>query len=572
MTAATPPFRLRLAIVIVALVLVAPDTPRPAFAQPGRIDPGFGVAGRIRIDAGGVDEARAVAVQADGRIVIAGATTTTEGMFAFLVMRLTRDGGLDPSFGRNGIFTLRPGSGDAVANAVAIDQHGRIIAGGYAHNGVDFDFALLRLHGNGLLDDSYGDRGVTIHSVGSRNDAVRSITTLDNGSILVAGAAQQADGLDFVVARYNPDGRLEGIIATAATGDRDVVNAATELDGRITLTLLTGAHATVIHLDQTGEVTEAESHAVLLHLSGTISTVRGLAWDGPTGTPLLALGIAQGRFAVARFRLDGRPDAGFGDDGTAVMDFNVENAAANAAALQADESIIVAGHAGYDIAVVRFQASRVPEGPRPVALPSFPAPLQPPGALLLYDTFDVPESSSFRPGSTTDADRGFDEGAYVVRTRYPAAIIHTGSSVGRAYRDTRVSVSAGLRGHTTGREIVLGCRETPYGRYELFIRPDSATFALYRVAIDPTTSVETRRRLTPIAAGQSSAIWGGTIANRIDLACIGDQLSGAVNGAPLFVVTDPGCWCESGAIALGVSSIRYGESEALFEDLIVSAP
>src|SRR5207248_638470 len=96
----------------------------------------------------------AVAVQTDGKIVAAGSATFNNNS-DFAVARYNPDGSLDPSFGSGGIVFTDIGSNNDQINAIALQGDGRIVVAGiYAG-----DFALARYCPNGLLDRTFGNGG-----------------------------------------------------------------------------------------------------------------------------------------------------------------------------------------------------------------------------------------------------------------------------------------------------------------------------------------------------------------------------------------------------------------------------
>jgi uncharacterized delta-60 repeat protein len=103
----------------------------------GSVDSSFGIAGRSKTVFGIYDaEALAVAVQGDGKIVIAGYIANGSGNTDFLVARYLSTGILDPEFGLGGYVTTNFGAGiDARATSVAVQSDGKIIAGGILSDG-----------------------------------------------------------------------------------------------------------------------------------------------------------------------------------------------------------------------------------------------------------------------------------------------------------------------------------------------------------------------------------------------------------------------------------------------------
>lgn len=250
----------------------------------GNPDAGFGSAGKVISDLGGSQSARGVAIQASGRIIIAGNRFTDPGGNDFIVAGYEPDGSLDTTFGSGGAVTTdftvtgdyypsddvgqdvaldaadgivvagtagrRPSeygnmrefavarydsdgdpdlsfSGDGKvrtnlgpltmdqAHAVAIQADGRIVVAGSTYDGYDPDFGLVRYLADGDLDTSFGDTGTV--STGfdgpDDNDTAWGVTIQGDGKIVAAGTASYSFYPDFAVARYEVNGSLDPTFA-----------------------------------------------------------------------------------------------------------------------------------------------------------------------------------------------------------------------------------------------------------------------------------------------------------------------------------------------------------------------
>jgi uncharacterized delta-60 repeat protein len=115
------------------------------FTTGGALDPTFGTAGitTTAFTTQG-DQANAVALQADGKIVVAGRTALF-GTSDFAIARYTADGTLDSSFGSGGKATVDFLSGNDGAQAVVVQPDGKIVAGGFARNGNSVGVGLVRV-------------------------------------------------------------------------------------------------------------------------------------------------------------------------------------------------------------------------------------------------------------------------------------------------------------------------------------------------------------------------------------------------------------------------------------------
>ena len=134
-------------VMAITCVVLFTMVPR-AEAAPGDLDPTFSGDGKVLTDiAGGDDGASSVAVQADGKIVTAGFASQPAGGRTFVVVRYGSAGSLDPSFGDVGIVTTSFGGGSAAARAVAIEADGDIVVAGTSNQpDTGWDFALSLIH------------------------------------------------------------------------------------------------------------------------------------------------------------------------------------------------------------------------------------------------------------------------------------------------------------------------------------------------------------------------------------------------------------------------------------------
>ena len=151
----------------------------------------------------------AIVIQSDSKILVAG--STWNGAQSFILIRYTSNGSLDNSFGDNGIVATDNGG----TNALTIQSDGKIvIAGFYLKTNSERNFALARYNTNGSLDNTFGNFGIVTTDLG-RSQAM-SIAIQSDGSILVAGSSDTA----FALVQYTANGSLDitfgnnGIVTT----------------------------------------------------------------------------------------------------------------------------------------------------------------------------------------------------------------------------------------------------------------------------------------------------------------------------------------------------------------------
>ncbi len=295
-------------------VLYAQWILEPCFTG-GSLDTTFNGTGKVTTAPGFGNKAHAVAVQADGKIVVAG-TAFTGTTYDFAVVRYNANGSLDTTFDGDGIATTAV-TAIADARAVAIQPDGKIVVAGSAWNGSDDDFALVRYNPNGSLDTTFNGTGKVTTPVTSGDEAL-AVAIQPDGKIVAAGHAQAGPNFDFAVVRYNADGSLD----TTFDGD-----------GKVT--------TPVLSLDDV-------AHAVAIQADGKI-VAAGTAYSPGSN------------FAVVRYNANGSLDSTFDGDGKAVTSVLGTDDSARSVALQPDGKIVVGGfsHNGsnQDFAVVRFNAN-----------------------------------------------------------------------------------------------------------------------------------------------------------------------------------------------------------------------
>jgi uncharacterized delta-60 repeat protein len=216
----------------------------------GSLDTTFGTNGKVTTDFNNrPDNLNALALQPDGKIVAAGISLNFANFYNFGLARYNPDGSLDASFGSGGKVTTDffgfDGEDDE-AFAVAVQTDGKIIAAGTAN--LRGDFGLARYNADGSLDASFGTGGKVTTDFNGKADVGSSMTLQPDGKIIVAGIAnvtapppnaQNTSG-DFALARYNTNGTLDssfgngGKVTTDFSGSLDAANAvALQPDGKI---------------------------------------------------------------------------------------------------------------------------------------------------------------------------------------------------------------------------------------------------------------------------------------------------------------------------------------------------
>ena len=196
----------------------------------GTLDTTFDGDGVLTTDfASGDDHARAVRVQADGKIVVAG--NAYSGSYNFALARYNANGSLDTAFDADGKLTTDFGGGTDLAFALVLQADGKIVLAGEATTGSNIDFGLARYNANGSLDTTFDGDGKLVTDFSAGYDHASALAMQSDGKIVVAGYAYGSSMFDFALARYNANGSLDttfdgdGKLVTDFAGDMDLASA-----------------------------------------------------------------------------------------------------------------------------------------------------------------------------------------------------------------------------------------------------------------------------------------------------------------------------------------------------------
>ena len=349
------------------------------FNSNGFLDTTFDTDGRITLDLGGQEEAYDVALQSDGKIVVAG-NSYTDSSSNFVLLRYNPNGSLDTTFGDDGKVMTNIIYGAAVA----VQPDDRIVVAGHWYNGEKSGFSLVRFNSDGSLDTTFDGDGRVITYFA--NDAHGSeIAIQPDGKIVVIGYSYiGSSNYDFALARYNSNGSLDttfhtdGKLTMDFGGDDTASAFAFQSDGKM---VVVGTRRDTVSVFNEILLTRYNSNGSLdttFDTDGKISLRLGLGDFGsdialqPDGRILVLSGTAHASpsmtldydFALLRYNWDGSLDTTFDTDGKIILDLSIYDPA-DEIALQPDGKIVLSGgtlNADDDFALVRFigdQPSRV---------------------------------------------------------------------------------------------------------------------------------------------------------------------------------------------------------------------
>jgi uncharacterized delta-60 repeat protein len=205
-------------------------------------------------------ETPAAAIQNDGKVIAAGHINGTN-FTEFTVVRYNANGGLDTTFGGDGITTAVIGGGNSRALAATVQADGKVVAVGVSSNATDKDFALARYLADGSFDPTFSDDGRRHADLGTGDERALAVAVQADNKIMVAGSGN--DGTAFILARYNVDGSADtafganGIASASATVSGEASYAMVLQGNQIVVAskaLVGAAQATVTRYNADGSV------------------------------------------------------------------------------------------------------------------------------------------------------------------------------------------------------------------------------------------------------------------------------------------------------------------------------
>jgi len=348
-----------------------------AQAADGDLDAGFGLGGVV-LDSSVYPNYPGLAVQADGRLITCDTGIALDNIgYDFYVRRYEPNGALDTSFGTGGLATIGFVDGDGYpfddeCTAVAVQADGRIVlAGTRVTPGFPLptyaQFAVARLDATGTLDTTFnaGTGRVSFAFAGfSHGGSAHAVAIDSQGRIVVAGGAiEPQTNEDFAIARLLPDGTFDGTFGvggqvTLNFSTYDVVEAvAFDASRRVLVTGIGGNDSTVVRLLENGTRDATFGDDGVAH-AGVVGYSRGVIVDH-LGRIVVTGGNYGANSALpsmdlmaARFLPDGSLDTAFGAGGVATVAFDLADAGggaddAFAVTEMSDGRLVLVGEAEY---------------------------------------------------------------------------------------------------------------------------------------------------------------------------------------------------------------------------------
>ena len=362
-------FRLRFALLIILNAFAGASV----YAADGDLDATFDGDGVVITDYNRSDTTSAIAVQPDGKVVVAGYTYNTSNGAVIIVMRYNLDGSLDNTFGTNG-QTVIPSS--AYITSVAIAPDGKIVFAGtiIVTPSPEFstsDIFVGKLNSDGTLDATFGNGGTNQYDLQiNRDDRGYSVLVQPDGKIVVSGTTGSFTTYDFAIIRLNPNGSYDptfnggGISSAPIPLRRSAVffnSIAIQSDNKIVAvgsaivetattpsSIVQSLYTLRFNVNGTLDAT-FDGDGIALTRQGASDTVGTTVSIAPDGKILAAgRGRTNSNFQryLVKYNPDGSLDSTFGTGGTILGGFN----GILQAAVQADGKILATDGS----AVIRF--------------------------------------------------------------------------------------------------------------------------------------------------------------------------------------------------------------------------
>ena len=335
------------------------------FNADGSLDTTFEGDGIAGIPSGGYSNlyffAKAVAVQADGKVVAAGFTSdysVTPSRVYFTLFRFNANGSVDTTFDGDGRATAFYNDRQSLAYAVAIQPDGKIVTVGEYLDRTLY-FAAARHNADGTLDTTFGFQGTTTFGFSGSGDRAEAVAIQPDGKIVMAGIGYN---VSFAMARLNPNGTLDttfdgdGLLFTPFSAYSGISSIATIADGRIVAVGNGFGNENSINLNvarynANGSLdTTFDGDGKLLFETGVYTYDQAAAVAIQPDGKIVSAGGSEGRGALTRHNPDGSLDTTFDGDGRALMS---DYGYLTAVTIQTDGKIVAAGYT-YENGLGRF--------------------------------------------------------------------------------------------------------------------------------------------------------------------------------------------------------------------------
>lgn len=361
------------------------------YTTAGTLDETFGTAGVVSTDLGTIsDGAQAIALQNDGKIVVAGKTSSDIALIRYLT-----DGSLDTTFGSAGIMIHDLGSAADESESLFIQSDGKLVVSGNTNAAI----ALARFNADGTPDNDFGTAGIVIADLVAGFETGYSTVPYTDDKVLVAGKSNQ----DIVLLRFNSDGTPDDSFGTNGVVTTDIDNDSSDeghavvvqndgkivVAGRSDLNIFEDFVLVRYHVDGSVDETFGDNGVAVTDIASESSDFVTSMVQQPNGQ-LVVVGLSRfgmlgttDDFSMVRYNADGTVDNEFGTAGIVTTSLDSGHDDPMSVAIQPDQKIVVAGYSfqstlfSYGFAVARYNGDssvNIREGQSGVKTRLFPNP------------------------------------------------------------------------------------------------------------------------------------------------------------------------------------------------------
>ena len=306
----------------------------------GSVDLSFGDKGKASTSFGGIEEAVAIVIQADGKIIVAGASTNNLNLNQFAVARYNTNGTLDNTFTNNGKQLVSAIGNADICKSVALQADGKIVLAGSTFTDLNYDscrFALVRLNSNGTPDNTFSDDGKQITSFGDAYSAASSVAIQTDGKIVIAGRIYLNQQNNFAIARYNINGSLDNSFSNDGkqnnvfgAEDYFLESMAIQTDGKIVAAGFSqsmGGSSTSFLLSRYNSNGTPDA---AFGNNGFKSTNIGTNFNFGISVAIkndgrIAVGGTNNNFAIVLYKNNGNPDSSFANNGVQITSIGLSD-------------------------------------------------------------------------------------------------------------------------------------------------------------------------------------------------------------------------------------------------------
>ncbi|MFN7845578.1 MAG: T9SS type A sorting domain-containing protein [Bacteroidota bacterium] len=329
----------------------------------GTMDSTFGGDGLVTSSLFGSDDyAYALAIQPDGKIVAAGYSYhTSYSQKVFSVARYNTDGTLDATFGAGGKAFANFGSGDQNAYGVALQADGKIVLAGtglFNPTPIDSRFCVARFTTTGSLDNTFSGNGLWNSSFGTGNDGVAyDVDIQSNQRIVVSGTVQTSGGSFMTVVRLDATGNYDntfdgdGLLQTQINGiSTSGNNLILQNDGK--MVIVGGSNNLMgvkrLNADGSADSTFSQDGSVLIDFGSTSNNGYSIALASNQRIIVAGSTLIGSTYdhAIARLTPQGELDLTFNGDGKVIVSYTTQDEIIFGLAIQNDNKIIATGFRG----------------------------------------------------------------------------------------------------------------------------------------------------------------------------------------------------------------------------------